>query len=84
MPYPLKSSRPTIPAARIKNGSGIFLKLSSPKVVRAIETVCRSYGGVPLADGTAVRGCGCVAMITPGPLVITWGRLSSTASLAIY
>jgi chromate transporter len=25
-----------------------------------------------------------VAMITPGPLVITWGRLSSTASLAMY
>ena len=42
MPYPLKSSGPTIPAARIKNGTGIFSKLSSPKVVRAIETVCRS------------------------------------------
>jgi hypothetical protein len=42
MPYSLKSSRPTIPAARIEEGSGIFLKLSGAKVVSAIETVCRS------------------------------------------
>jgi hypothetical protein len=85
---PFEKQRTHHSGRKIKNGSGIFLKLSTPKVVRAIEAVCRSYGGVVgsfrwLTERQFVDAVA-VAMITPGPLVITWGRLSSRASLAMY